>query len=103
MKSLQGVATQMKEMGVRVLGVSRDSVEDQAKFAKQCELEMPLLSDADGSVTDKYDCGFPGRPFSQRVTFVIDDVGQVRLRDESVSVRSHGPDLVAKIAELKGE
>lgn len=101
MQSLQGAALGFEELGVRVHGVSRDSVSDQMKFAKKCELEMGLLSDPDGSVTDKYDCGMDGRPFAQRVTFVIDPKGIVRIRDEKVSVRSHGDDLIERILELQ--
>ena len=103
MKSLQAAATPLKELGVRVFGVSRDSVEDQAKFAGACKLEFGLLSDADGSVTQKYDCAVDGRPFSQRVTFLVDDEGKVRMRDAKVSVKTHGPDMVAAIKRLQSE
>ena len=103
MKSLQGAAAEFEELGVRVHGVSRDSVTDQAKFAKKCELKMPLLSDADGSVTDKYDAGYEGRPFSKRVTFIIDPEGVVIVRDEAVKTSSHGPDLVQTIRDLIGD
>ena len=103
MKSLQAAATPLKDLGVRVFGVSRDSVEDQAKFAETCGLEFGLLSDADGSMTEKYDCAYEGRPFSQRVTFLVDDEGNVRMRDDKVSVKTHGPDMVAAIERLQGE
>ncbi len=103
MKSLQAAATPLKDLGVRVFGVSRDSVEDQAKFAEQCGLTFGLLSDPDGSMTEKYDCAFKGRPFSQRVTFLIDEDGEVRMRDEEVSVKTHGPDMVAAIERLQDD
>lgn len=88
---------------MKLHGVSRDSVSDQAKFAEECELKMPLLSDPDGSVVDKYDCGMPGRPFAGRVTFVIDPEGNVIVRDDKVNVRSHGPDIVEVVRELQGD
>ncbi len=100
MKSLQGAASDFEGYGVRVLGISRDAVSLQAKFAKECELKMPLLSDPDGSATAKFDAGMEGRPFPMRVTFIIDPEGKVRLRDDKVQVRSHGADLVAKLADL---
>lgn len=103
MKSLQAVAAECEEMNIRVHGVSRDSVSDQKKFAKKCELEMPLLSDPDGSVTDKYDCGMDGRPYAQRVTFIIDPDGNVIVRDEEVNVSNHGPDIVDAIKDLMGD
>ncbi len=103
MKSLQAAATQLDDLGVKVLGVSRDSVEDQAKFAKECDLKFGLLSDADGSATSKYDCAYEGRPMSQRVTFLIDKDGKVRLRDEGVSVKTHGEDMVAAVKRIQDE
>ena len=103
MKSLQSAAAQFEELDVRVYGVSRDSVNDQKKFAKKCELEMPLLSDPDGSVTDKYDCAYEGRPFAKRVTFIIDPEGNVIVRDEEVNVSNHGPDVVDAIRDLIGD
>lgn len=84
-----------------VLGVSRDSVSDQMKFAEECELEMSLLSDPDGSVVDKYDCGAGKMPFAKRVTFVIDPKGIVRMRMDKVSVAKHGDDLIEAILELQ--
>lgn len=103
MNSLQAAATTFEGLGVRVLGVSRDSVEDQAKFVEKCGLDFPLLSDADGSMTEKYDCAYEGRPFSQRVTFLVDDEGKVRLRDDKVSVKTHGTDMVAAVTRLREE
>ncbi len=84
-----------------VLGVSRDSVSYQMKFAEECELEMSLLSDPDGSVVDKYDCSAGKMPFAKRVTFVIDPAGIVRLRMDKVSVAKHGDDLIEAILELQ--
>ena len=103
MNSLQAAATKFEGLGVRVLGVSRDSVEDQAKVAEKCGLEFSLLSDADGSMTRKYDCAYEGQPFSQRVTFIVDDEGKVRLRDNKVSVKTHGPDMLAAVSRLQEE
>ncbi len=73
----------------------------QKKFTKDCELKMPLLSDPDGSVTDKYDCAYEGRPFAKRATFVIDPEGVVRLRMDKVAVATHGEDLIDAILGLQ--
>lgn len=100
MKSLQGAAKDFESLDVRVLGISRDGVADQSKFAEECGLEMGLLSDPDGSATTKFDVAYEGRPFSQRVTFVIDPKGVIRMRDEDVEVRTHGKDLVAALRDL---
>ena len=89
-------------MNVEVFGISVDDVASQAAFAKAQELNFTLLSDPDGSVATKYDVMWAGRPFTKRVTFVIDDKGVLRARDEKVNVRQHGEDLIQRIRELKG-
>lgn len=101
MCSLRDAATELGELGVDVFGVSRDVVADLAAFAKAQNLTFRLLSDPDGSVTSKFEVDSEGRPFAKRVTFVIDDKGVIRARDEGVKVDSHGADLVALIREAK--
>lgn len=71
----------------------------QKAFAKAEELNFALLSDADGSVADKYAVR-KGR-FTARRTFVIDQRGVLRAIDEKVDVRNHGAALAKLIRELK--
>ena len=42
-----GLAAQFKSLGVRVIGVSRDSIASHQRFAGKHELEITLLSDPD--------------------------------------------------------
>jgi len=76
-------------------------VQSVAAFVEAQKLAFPLLSDPDGSVTAKYGTDMGGRPFSKRVTFVLDDRGRVRLIDTKVDVSSHGSDLAERIRELR--
>jgi len=89
-------------MGVRVFGISLDSVEDQAFFFLEKELNFPLLSDPDGSAAAKYGVLPEGGRFASRVTFVIDDEGILRARDDSVNVDTHGVDVVELVEKLRG-
>ncbi|WP_394940848.1 peroxiredoxin [Psychromicrobium sp. YIM B11713] len=64
------------EFGAQLLGVSRDSVEQQAKFALDVGISFPLLSDAEGLVAEAY--GVKRRLLAKtlpvkRSTFVIDE------------------------------
>ena len=64
--------------GARVVGVSGDSVDALARFARDRKLGFTLLSDADGAVRARW--GVP-RDFGVlpgRVTYVLDAVGVVR-------------------------
>lgn len=47
-------SAQLDEAGVTVLGISRDSADELAEFARQERLDFPLLSDADRAVHRSY-------------------------------------------------
>ena len=74
-----------------------------AKFAEDQKLGFELLSDPDGSAVEKYGTPYEGRPFSKRVTFVIDPEGLLRHIDEGVKVDSHGADLVKLLQRLQAQ
>ena len=103
MCSLRDAATELGELGTNIFGVSRDSVEELAKFVKQENLNFALLSDPDGSVTDKFEVGMDGRPVAKRVTIVIDPKGVIRARDEGVKVDAHGKDMLDMLKRLQAE
>ena len=81
--------------------MSLDDVASQAEFVKQQELNFPLLSDPDGSATARLGAMMAGKPYANRVTFVVDDAGVLRRIDAGVKVDSHGKDLVEAIRALK--
>ncbi|MEU6578444.1 peroxiredoxin [Streptomyces sp. NPDC046805] len=66
------LAAEFAAVGARPVGISGDSVERQQEFAGRHTLGMPLLSDADGSVRERFGVkrGFSLAP-TKRVTFVI--------------------------------
>ncbi|MXM65421.1 redoxin domain-containing protein [Streptomyces sp. HUCO-GS316] len=66
------LATEFAAVGARPVGISGDAVERQQEFAGRHRLGMPLLSDADGAVRERFGVtrGFSLAP-TKRVTFVI--------------------------------
>lgn len=66
------LAAEFAAVGARPVGISGDSVDKQQEFAGKHTLGMPLLSDADGSVRERFGVkrGFSLAP-TKRVTFVI--------------------------------
>ncbi|MEV5341557.1 peroxiredoxin [Streptomyces sp. NPDC052676] len=66
------LAAEFAAVAARPVGVSGDSVERQREFAGRHTLGMPLLSDADGTVRERFGVrrGFSLAP-TKRVTFVI--------------------------------
>jgi peroxiredoxin Q/BCP len=66
------LAAEFAAVGATPVGISGDSVDRQAEFAGRHTLGMPLLSDADGAVRERFGVkrGFSLAP-TKRVTFVI--------------------------------
>jgi peroxiredoxin len=65
---------------VTILGISPDSVYSHRIFAREYDLKIPLLSDTDGSVAEKYNIGME------------DDIGQ-HLVERAVAVVDHDGDI----------
>ncbi|MEW2625093.1 peroxiredoxin [Streptomyces sp. NPDC048106] len=66
------LAAEFAALGARPVGISGDEVDKQREFAGRHTLGMPLLSDADGTVRERFGVrrGFSLAP-TRRVTFVI--------------------------------
>ncbi len=87
-----------------VIGISKDSVESQAKFKAKYALPFTLLSDPDGRVCDAYGVLVPkhmyGRIFKgiERTTFVIDENGMVAKVYPKVKVEGHAHAVLDDLA-----
>ena len=80
--------------------VSVDTIEENTKFAKMHEADYPILSDVTKEIATKY--GVLGQTgLARRWTFYIDPDGKILHIDNAVKAASAGPDMVAKLAELK--
>jgi peroxiredoxin Q/BCP len=66
------LAAEFAAVGARPVGISGDSVDKQQEFAGKHTLGMPLLSDADGTIRERFGVkrGFALAP-TKRATFVI--------------------------------
>lgn len=67
------LAAEFGDARAQRIGISRDGVDDQASFARDNDLDYPLLADPDGSVAKAYGAKRPGPLWSKRQTFVIDE------------------------------
>ena len=94
----------LQAAGYRVLGVSRDEVERQRRFADRDELNYPLLSDPDIAVHHAYggygEKNSYGRIVTSaiRSTFVIDEEGRIEHALYNVKATGH----VARIRKILG-
>ncbi len=79
---------ELSDAGLKVVGVSVDSVASQKTFATKCDVEFPLVSDSDKSIAKAYGVlGFLG--FARRVTFFLDARGTVEEVVESIAPNPH--------------
>ena len=80
--------------------ISVDNLEDNTRFAKEHEADYPILSDVSKDIANKY--GVLNRfGLANRWTFYIGPDGKILHIDNAVKPASSGPDMTAKLAELK--
>ncbi len=69
---------EIKDLEAEVIGISSDLADSHSRFASECGVKFPLLSDMDGKVRALYGVKSSLGIFPGRVTFVIDKHGIVR-------------------------
>ena len=80
--------------------ISVDNLEDNTRFAKEHDADYPILSDVSKEIANKYGVLGPSG-LARRWTFYIAPDGKILHIDNAVRAASSGPDMVAKLAELK--
>jgi len=80
--------------------ISVDNLDDNTKFAKMHEADYPILSDASKEIATKYGVLGP-TGLARRWTFYIAPDGKIIHIDKEVKPATAGPDMVAKLGELK--
>lgn len=83
--------SEFEELGVHRIGVSHNSTEKQAEFAKKNSFDYPLLSDSDRVVAKKFGTKRLGIvPWDKRTTFVIDtDSTVLEVVHDEVNMERH--------------
>lgn len=93
--SLRDAYEKITAKGVKVFGVSMDSVESQKAFAEKYKLPFALLADKEGKVADAF--GVPHiAGFARRQAFLFLD-GKLVWRDLSASTDEQAADVLAVI------
>jgi peroxiredoxin Q/BCP len=68
----------LRELNALVVGISTDSVESHAEFAKKYKLNFPLIADSDKKIGDAYHVsGNFLLPAHKRAIFIIDEHGKL--------------------------
>ena len=82
-----------------MVGISKDTVEAQEKFAKKNGLTFPLLADADGTVIRRYgvDLAFG---VAKRKSFLIDSKGKIAKVYEEVTPAKHAAEVLLALKNV---
>ena len=92
--------------GVRVIGVSPDTVDAIAKFDAKYGLDFTLLADADHHVAEAYGTWVEKKNYGktywgvQRATFVIDAEGRIAHVIPKVSPKTHDDAVLAALEAI---
>jgi len=99
--SLRDAFTQLTEKGVKVIGVSADTIEAQEKFIQKYNLPFTLIADADHRVIDVFGVSvIPGMNVASRQSFLFRD-GVVVWRDLKASTDRQAADVLKVLENLK--
>lgn len=96
--SLRDADAELKEAGVKVYGVSRDTVEDQKAFAEKFTLPFDLLADADGKVCEAFGVPVRNEKFASRQAYLFKD-GKLVWRDLEASTDQQAADVLKAVEE----
>ena len=98
-KSMRESGEQLREYDVAYFTASVDPVGKNTDFAGSLELDYPILSDPDKTLSSKLGV-LNDRGFTNRWTYYVGVDGKVLFIDRSVKTTTHGSDIAAKLSEL---
>ncbi len=93
-------------IGVRVYGISKDSIASHDKFMAKKDLTVPLLSDEASDVCENFgvwkEKSMYGKTFMgiERSTFLIDAHGEIVKRWSKVKVPGHAQEVLSAVKAL---
>lgn len=99
--------SQLKKLGVQVLGISCDKVATHQKFRDKYELNFPLLADVDKDVVNRYgvwvEKSMYGKKYMgiQRDSFLIDPKGVIIKHYVKIKPAEHVAEIINDIKEFK--
>ena len=101
-----GLASDFRNAGVKIVGVSRDSMKKHEKFIGKYDLAVPLASDEDGTISEAFGTwvqkSMYGRKYMgmERATYLIAADGRVLRVWRKVKVPNHAQEVLSAAREL---
>jgi peroxiredoxin Q/BCP len=98
--SLRDAHDDLTKLGVKVIGVSTDTVAEEKAFADKHKLPFTLLADKEGKVVEAFKVATRPNGMASRQCFIIKD-GKVVWRDEKGATDTQADEVKAALKELK--
>ncbi|WP_292290477.1 peroxiredoxin [Marivita sp.] len=99
-EAFTGLETEFAQLGVKVFGISKDSLESHEKFMAKKKLTVPLISDEHGTASEDFgvwkEKSMYGKTFMgiERSTFLIDAEGRIARAWRKVKVPGHAEEVL---------
>ena len=100
------IINEFEKMNTRVIGISKDTIEQQKKFREKHNLKCELGSDVDGSICDLFSVwvekSMYGKKYMgiQRSTFLIDNDRKILKTWPKVKVLNHAKEVLGVISDF---
>ena len=104
--AFRDLAPEFEAKGVKVLGMSADTVKRQSNFREKYELTMPLLADTERTVIEAWGVWQEKKNYGRtymgivRSTFLFNADGEVAFVWPKVRVKGHADAVLEKVNEL---
>ena len=99
-EAFTALETEFAQIGVKVFGISKDSLESHEKFMVKKKLSVPLISDEHGTASEDFgvwkEKSMYGKKFMgiERSTFLIDAEGRIAREWRKVKVPGHAEEVL---------
>jgi len=96
----------MEDVGVKIIGISRDSIESHKKFIEKKSLTIELLSSEESDMTEKYGVWQLKKNYGKeymgivRTTYIISPDLKIAEVYKKVKVNGHAGKVVNRVKEL---
>lgn len=98
--AIRDIYTDFESTGVKVFGVSKDTVASHKKFATKYNLPFTLLADTKREVIEEY--GAAKMPFgTARISYLITPDGTIAKVYPKVTPTEHGAEILKDVLALK--
>lgn len=105
--SYSGLADEFESLGVKIVAISKDTVESHKKFEQKHDLSINLLADPEKKVLEAYDVlkekkqGDKITIATVRTTYVIDADGVIEFADNKVKAAENAEKMIQYFKELQ--